>query len=321
MQYLKINDEIESYKKRFELKRKIEDMFIKEGYTYIEPSAFESLEDYRDFHRFIKKEAMVKVINGGSDILVLRPDNTSNIIKNLMPRWEENLRLKLFYNSTVYRSSVNSKIKEVKQMGVEYLGESAINADCEILGLALKILKEFNSGFLLEISNSKYVDGLFEEINIEDRKKEDLKDLISKKNKFELFNFIETIELTKAVKECLKNLLSMQGDIFKIAEKARGLFLNEKMQKAIDELLFLKKFIDNEDYSKYVYFDLSLITELSYYDGIIFKGYFPNSFKDIISGGRYDSFTIDFGKKIPAIGFSIYLNELLDGRGDRDGLS
>ena len=113
----------------------------------------------------------------------------------------------------------------------------------------------------------------------------------------------------------------MQGDIFKIAEKARGLFLNEKMQKAIDELLFLKKFIDNEDYSKYVYFDLSLITELSYYDGIIFKGYFPNSFKDIISGGRYDSFTIDFGKKIPAIGFSIYLNELLDGRGDRDGLS
>ena len=53
-----------------------------------------------------------------------------------------------------------------------------------------------------------------------------------------------------------------------------------------------------------------MITELDYYDGVIFKGYYPNSFKEIIKGGRYDSFTEYFGEKVSAIGFSVELDEI-----------
>lgn len=312
MQYLRIQDEIQYYKKRYELKRKIEDMFIEEGYSHIEPSTFESLDKFISLYEKIKKESMVKVLNGGSDVLVLRPDNTTNIIKSLVPRWQEDIKLKLFYNSTVFRNSLDSNIKEIRQMGVEYLGESALEADREVLGLALNILKKFNGGFILEISNSKYVQGLFRAINIKEVEKKHLKDLIYRKNRFELQDYIKTLNLTEEIYDCLFNILSLQGDILKIANKAKSYYINETMEEALQELIALKKFIDEEGYSDYVHFDLSMITELDYYDGIIFKGYFPNSFKDIISGGRYDAFTIDFGKKVPAIGFSLDLDELAE---------
>lgn len=312
MEYLNIEDEIKYYEKRYKLKRKIEDMLLLEDYIHIEPSTFESFEKFISLNKKIKKESMVKVLNGGSDILVLRPDNTTSIIKSLIPRWQDDTRLKLFYNSTVFRNSPNSNIREIRQMGVEYLGEIPQKADREVLALALDILNRFNGGFILEISNSKYIRGLFEAINIDEYEEKHLKDLIYRKNKFELFDYIKTLNIPNEIHDCLSNILSFQGDILKIANKAQSYYINETMEEALKELMALRDLIKKEGYSQYVHFDLSMITELDYYDGIIFKGYYPNSFKDIISGGRYDSFTEDFGKKVPAIGFSLDLDELTE---------
>lgn len=312
MEYLNIEDEIKYYEKRYKLKRKIEDMLLLEGYIHIEPSTFESFEKFISLNKKIKKESMVKVLNGGSDILVLRPDNTTSIIKSLIPRWQDDTRLKLFYNSTVFRNSPNSNIREIRQMGVEYLGEIPQKADREVLALALDVLNRFNGGFILEISNSKYIRGLLEAINIDEYEEKHLKDLIYRKNKFELFDYIKTLNIPNEIHDCLSNILSFQGDILKIANKAQSYYINETMEEALKELMALRDLIKKEGYSQYVHFDLSMITELDYYDGIIFKGYYPNSFKDIISGGRYDSFTEDFGKKVPAIGFSLDLDELTE---------
>ncbi len=312
MEYLNIEDEIKYYAKRYELKRKIEDMLLLEGYTHIEPSTFENFEKFISLNKKIKKESMVKVLNGGSDILVLRPDNTTNIIKSLIPRWLEDTKLKLFYSSTVFRNSPNSNIREIRQMGVESLGEAPQKADREVLGLALDILNRFNGGFILEISNSKYISGLFRNMNISESEEKHLKDLIYRKNKFELLDYIKTLNITDEIYDCLSNILNFQGDILKVTNKVRGHYINETMEEALEELIALRDLIEKEGYSRYVHFDLSMITELDYYDGIIFKGYYPNSFKDIISGGRYDSFTEDFGKKVSAIGFSLDLDELTE---------
>jgi ATP phosphoribosyltransferase regulatory subunit len=81
------------------------------------------------------------------------------------------------------------------------------------------------------------------------------------------------------------------------------------MIQGIDELRnidnYMKKVTDKITY------DLSMVSELSYYDGIIFRGYIDGSNKEIIKGGRYDSFTEQYGYKIPAIGFTVELDELI----------
>ena len=73
----------------------------------------------------------------------------------------------------------------------------------------------------------------------------------------------------------------------------------------------LRDFFEKENLKKWIHFDLSMIPDLDYYDGIIFKGYYSSSPKKIISGGRYDSLTEKFRKKVSAIGFSINMDEMI----------
>ena len=67
-----------------------------------------------------------------------------------------------------------------------------------------------------------------------------------------------------------------------------------------------------EDLDKYTLFDLSMVSKLDYYDGIMLKGYFKNLYKEILSGGRYDGLTESFGRRVPAIGFTIYFDALME---------
>ena len=311
MEYFRIGDELKYHGKRYQLEKEIEEMFMHEGYTHLELSAFENLDQLRSLYNKLKKEHIVKVY-GGSDILVLRTDHTASIIKNLIPRWEPGLKLKLFYNSDVFRSSPNGEIKEIKQLGIEYLGEAALKADKEVFGLALQILNRYDQGFIIEVSNSKFIRGLIEAMALSEEEIERLKDLIDRKNRFELVEFSEGLDLPEEIRNSLLNLLDLQGDLTALVKQAEQNYLNPTMAEALAELMELKAFTDKLGYSQHVYFDLSLLMELDYYDGLIFKGYYPNSFKEIVCGGRYDSFTEEFGQKISAVGFSLDADELME---------
>lgn len=311
MEFLKIKDEMNYARKRYEIKRDMEDMFTSEGYLQVEPSIFEDYNNFTSVNEKMPRESMVKVLDGSGKVLILRPDITINIIRNLIPRWEENLKLKLFYNSTIYKNKPNSNIKEFRQIGCECLGEPSLDSDKEILGLVLKILKRYSNNFILEIGSSKYIDSFLKELNLKENIEKQVKELIYKKSKCELIDFLQTLNLEKEKNELLMNILDLEGNLEHVINKAKLLYMNDDMKKSIEELILLKEFIEECGYIKYIHFDLSMITVLDYYKGVIFRGYYPNSYKEIIGGGRYDSLTKVFGKEIPAIGFSINLDELM----------
>lgn len=312
MQYLRIEDEIGYFKKRYEIRKKIEDMFLNEGYVQIEPSIFEDIDIFEHVNKRLKKESMVKVIGGNSEVLILRPDITTNIIKNLIPRWQEGLKLKLFYNSSVYRNQETVNIREIRQMGIEYLGEDSLKADKEVILLALKIMDSFDSRFILEMSNSKYINGLLKEVDVEESDKRYIKDLIYRKNRQELVSCIGALNVPKSISDTLASIIDLQGDIETVVEKSKLYHMNDEMMEALDETKTICKVIEEKGYKSNVQVDMSMVTELDYYDGLIFKGYMPQSYKSIISGGRYDSFTKILGKEVSAIGFSIDMDELTE---------
>ncbi len=310
MEFIKIKDELDYCTRRYYLKKEIEDIFVKEGYIQIEPSIFEEYDSFIMVNSGIMKKSMVKVVGGNGEVQILRPDITMNIIRSIIPRWEEGIKLKLFYYTTIYRNRVDTNIKEMKQIGIEYLGENSLKADEDVILVALDILKKYNNNFILEMGSSKYIEGLLKEIKSYEIVDE-LKKIIYKKNKSELYNYLKLLELDKNVNDVLLNILSFQGNIDTVTEQAKKYYLNEEMRKSLDELEELIKSIDKSGFYTNIHLDLSMITELDYYDGVIFKGYYPNSHHEIISGGRYDSLTSLFGRKVPAIGFSIDLDELM----------
>ena len=62
---------------------------------------------------------------------------------------------------------------------------------------------------------------------------------------------------------------------------------------------------------KYISFDLSMVNQLNYYTGIIFRGYTYGTGYSIVDGGRYDNLVSQFGKKTPAVGFGIKIDEVV----------
>ena len=67
------------------------------------------------------------------------------------------------------------------------------------------------------------------------------------------------------------------------------------------------------EYESYVSFDLSMINGYDYYTGIVFSGYTYGTGNPIVRGGRYNDLLSMYGKDAPSIGFSIYVDELMNG--------
>ncbi|MDL0253078.1 ATP phosphoribosyltransferase regulatory subunit, partial [Clostridioides difficile] len=289
--------------------REIDKLFLDEEYFQIEPQLFEEYDEFTTINNKIPEESMVKVVNG--KVMVLRADITTSIIKSLVPRWEDGLKLKLFYNSSIYKNKNTVGIKEIRQIGCEYLGEASVEADREVVKLALKILEKYNNNFILEVGSSKYIHGLLEELNLNKNCENQIKNLLYTKNTHELKVYIEELKIKREVKELLSNILSLQGNLYNVIEKSNKFYCNNKMKQALEELKQVNNLIEECNFLDKARFDLSMITMLDYYEGIMFRGYYPNSYKEILSGGRYDSLTKEYGKKIPAIGFTLSVDELM----------
>ena len=310
MGYNLIQKEIDLFRERYKTRRIIEDVLIKEGYEYFEPSNFDDIDRFGPLMSTMGQASMVKFIASDSRILTLNPDNTTSIISRIIPLWQDGMKLKLFYSATASRSDRELGISEIRQVGVERLGESDFQTDEEVILLALDILSQFSIDFVLEVSNSKFVDGLLGETNLSSVEKRRLKGLVYRKDKQGIADFAKGAPLPEPVSDCLLTILNLQGDAEDIKAQGKRFCMNKKMADSIQEITALKKFLDAYGYLDNVSFDLSMIAELDYYDGLMFKGYYPGYFKDALSGGRYDSFTKEYGKKIPAIGFSLDLDQV-----------
>ena len=311
MEFLRIQDELNFAKKRYELTKKIETSFVDAGFIQIKPEIFEEYDEITQIDKNISTKSMVKVVS--NKVMVLRPDITISLMKNLIPRWEDDLSLKLFYHSTVYKNKRNGDgIIQCRQFGCEYLGEPSMDADREVVNLAFNILRKFTDEFLLEIGSGNYIDGFVEALNIDSDTERQFKKLLYRKNKPELEAFAQKLDIKPELKELMLNILSIRGTLKEVTERANKYFTNARMKKGIDQLNTISTLISKEDLDKYTLFDLSMVSKLDYYDGIMLKGYYKSLYKEILSGGRYDSLTESFGKRVPAIGFTIYFDALME---------
>lgn len=306
MNFLKIEDEMNFSQKMFMLKREIEGFLFDEGYMNIEPSIFESYDVFTDVNYRVDRRKAVKLLENSGEILILSPDITTGIVNKLMNRWELGLKLKLFYYGKTYIQT-NGGIKEKRQMGVELIGEKKENTDEMVLNTALNIMEKYSNNYLFEIGSSKFLKGIMQACSFNKEDHESFLNILYSKNKQELKEFLESISYREPM-STLVNILDLEGSIEEISSQLDGLYMNELMKQGIEELRRIDRCFKDK---KKIIYDLSMVSELGYYDGILFRGYIYGSNKEIIKGGRYDSFTEQYGYKIPAIGFSVELDELI----------
>lgn len=306
MENTTIQDAMKILKFKNKVRRNVDEKIAEYGYENIEPSFFEKYDSFNQFHGRIKKEKTVKVINNKGEIEILRPDITLNIIKNISKLWNVNEHIRLSYDSTVFSNNQTIGIVETRQVGAESLGSISIDSDVEVINLSKEILESLDKTALV-IGNTKYLRGLLNEINVSDEIADEFTNIIYKKNYGQLNDLLNKQGVREDVKE--KMLMLISNDTYNKDLLYKG-FLNLEMREALREIEYINTKISKSNRVNITY-DLGLVSEFSYYDGIIFKGFHPKLNKCFLKGGRYDRLSKLFNKNIPAVGFSMDLDEYM----------
>lgn len=284
-------------------------LYLRHGYSHYRVSKFEEYDLYAKNKSFLVSENLLTFTDTNGKLMALKPDVTLSIIKNVVADVKSSY--KLYYDEHVYRTtSGGDGFREITQTGLESIGNIDLFAESEVLMLAMKSLESISENFLLDISHMRLLEGLLENMGIDPSDMSDIFALVGSKNVSGIRALCRKYEIASEEIEKLCTLTAMYLPIEKALESVKPYVAGEKMQAAFEELSGICELIREYGIADKLYLDLSIVNDMNYYDGIIFKGFVNGIPDSILSGGRYDRLMERFGKKMGAVGFAVYLDKL-----------
>ena len=281
----------------------LRELYSKYGYAQFKMSKFEEYDLYVRNKDFLVSDSVITFNDTNGKLMALKPDVTLSIIKNSA---DTNDVQKLYYNENVYRVSKNThSFKEIMQTGLECIGNLGTYNICEVVTLAAKSLSAISENFVLDISHMRLISSVLEGIDSETKK--EILQYISEKNTHDLVSLCEKEGIDSKV---ITALVNINGTAAEIKEKLSSIPFGENSKEAIDEINTVADILLSLPEKDKIHFDFSIVNDMNYYSGIVFKGYIEGIPTGILSGGRYDLLMNKMGKKTGAIGFAVYLDFL-----------
>lgn len=280
------------------------------GYKPFKMSKFEEYEFYIQNKDFLVSDRIIAFNDTNGKLLALKPDVTLSIVKN--GEDVEGFKQKVCYNENVYRVSENThQFKEIMQTGVECIGSISLYDIYEIISMAAESLSLISDDFVLEVSHLGLISSLLEKLSNNSGFKSEAIKFISDKNTHDLAYLCKQYDVDEALKNTLLDFVSIYGERQSVIAK-----LNKMAacfdESALNELKTLSNMLDKIECSGKIKFDFSAVSDMNYYNGIVFKGYINGISQSVLSGGQYDNLLYKMGRKSGAIGFAIYLDLLED---------
>ena len=304
----------ECYIKR-NIETKMRDLFRRSGYFEIETPILEFFDTFSVDEDSTPQEMMFKFFDQQGRILVLRPDLTIPVARIAASKLKDAkypLRISYIGNTFRYNESGGGRQNEFTQAGVELIGKETPEADTEIIATAINALKAAGlNDFQIDIGQIEFFKGLMEETGLPEQDVEQMRILIDRKDFIGIEEIVNRCNIPSDLKELILDLPRLFGNI-DVIDKVKKVV---KGKKALDSLNYLRNILEVlKDYGlgEYVFIDLGMVQSLNYYTGIIFRGFTHGVGFPILSGGRYDNLVEKFGVKLPATGFSIGVNLVMN---------
>ena len=300
--------------RKLTIENKINNILNLYGFHNVQTPTFEFFDIFNKERGSVPSKNLYKFFDREGNTLVLRPDLTPSIARIAAKNYMDvNVPIKICYNANTYinNSELQGKLKEITQLGCELIGDDSVEADAEMVALVVNSLKSAGfDKFLVEIGQVDFYKGLLEECGFEDDVEEELRVRIENKNFFGVEELLDSKDIPSNVKDTFLKLPSLFGSS-DVLDKAKELATNEKSLKAIEKLEEVYSILVDYGVADYISFDLGMLSNFNYYTGIIFKAYTYGTGDAIVAGGRYDKLLSQFGKDSAAIGFAVYMDQLL----------
>ena len=248
-----------------------------------------------------------KLIGQQGDLLALRADLTTPIARVTAERLKgDKLPFRFYYVGKVFRyhARKTTNERELYQIGIELIGAKEGASDLECLKILLESFNKLGlKKYLVSVNHSNFWNELFKYFG---NTALELYKALSKKDFILFKSIINKSRLSKPEKIFWNELITIKGNKEAIAHIKQSGRLKNKLSKVTS--CFEKI---NSLFGDSVQIDLSLTSDVDYYTGIYFEAITPYLGRNLGSGGRYDQLISKFGFDVPAVGFSLCLEDLL----------
>lgn len=302
------------YTGKLKTQQLIHEKFSLYGYEDIQTPTFEFFDVFSKEIGTTPSRELYKFFDKEGNTLVLRPDFTPSMARCAAKYFmDKDVPIRFCYQGNTFTNTGNlqGKLKEVTQMGAELMGDGSIQADGEMIAMMIEsLLAAGLSEFQVSIGEVEYFRGICRQAGLSEEVEYELRDYISGKNifgaqelLFEKGIDVKTTDMLLQITDCFGSLEAL--------DKAQSLVSNECSLQAVARLKKLYEVLCAYGVEKYVSFDLGMLSKYNYYTGVIFKVFTYGVGDAIAKGGRYDKLLEYFGKKAPAIGFMVVIDDLM----------
>lgn len=308
----------ELYETKCQVRNSISDEMKKWGYQFIETPALEYYETVGTASAILDQQ-LFKLLDQQGHTLVLRPDMTAPIARVAASKLlKEDLPLRLAYSAPVYRAQQREggRPAEFEQIGIECIADETVSADGEVISLMISSLKAAGlKDFNIAVGHIGFVQELFLQILGTEERANALRKFLYEKNYVGYREHVKNLPLSSIDKQRLLDFLKLRGGE-EVIELASSLIENEKGQEAVSQLRKLWDMVVDYEEESNLKFDLTLVSHMSYYTGILFEVYANQVGFPIGNGGRYNLLLEKFGKQTGATGFALRLDRLIEALGE-----
>jgi ATP phosphoribosyltransferase regulatory subunit len=196
--------------------------------------------------------------------------------------------------------------REPLQFGAEIYGHVGLEADLEVLLLALDCLQATGVGRVtVDLADARIVRALFAGVPVDGAVLRDVHAALAAKDSASLARL--TRSFPGQAREGLSALVTLYGDAAVLQEARKCLPQTAAITQALDQLAWLGAQLPGASVS----YDLADLRGYAYYTGIRYGIYTAGASDALVRGGRYDEVGAVFGRNRPAAGFSLDVKELV----------
>lgn len=297
-----------------EIENRIKKLFTTYSYHLIETPTFEYLDVFTLGDESYQNPKLYKWINRQGEIVALRSDMTRSIARVVATqnsRYPMPQRYAYVSNSFRDPERYQGKMHEFTQAGIELIGAATLEADAEVISVAIEAIKAAGiEDFTIHIGSAKFLSCLLEDIGMNKEAQKNIYEAIDRKDAVKLQSLLSQLGVSEVLIEGIVKLIQSAGSIH-LLQEVKQTTLSKGALLALEELEKLYELLEVEDLTKYILFDFSILSYASYYTGVMFQGYTEGIGSAIVEGGRYDQLLSTFGAPAPAVGVGINIYLLL----------
>ena len=199
--------------------------------------------------------------------------------------------------------------REPLQFGAELFGHGGLEADLEVMELALDCLQSAGAGeLLIDLADARILRGVLAGVPLDTRQLQAVAEALSDKDASSLDML--TAHAPAEARTALRALLRLYGNAEVLQTAAQVLPNRPLVRAALEQLRWLADHLKAAYPGLRIGFDLSDMSGYAYYSGPRFAVFALAGSEAIARGGRYDEVGAVFGRNRPAVGFSLDLKTL-----------